>query len=127
MTLDWQTIVVTIVALGAALVVVRRFLPARRRSNARPGQPAAPVACEHCETGAKATRAAAAGNGSAGADADDARRQRRRPAPRRREGPPARARASDVHERASAAARGNRMWFSRWTCRCISRSSSARP
>ncbi len=66
MTLDWQTVVVTIVALGAAFVVVRRFMPARRRPNARPGQPAAPVACDHCETGAKATRAAAAGNGSAG-------------------------------------------------------------
>ena len=66
MTIDWQTLVVTIAALGAALVVVRRFLPARRRSNARPGQPAAPVACDHCETGAKATRAATAGNGSGG-------------------------------------------------------------
>ena len=64
MTLDWQAVVVTIVALGAALVVVRRFLPARRRSNARPGAPAAPVACDHCETGAKATRSAATGNGS---------------------------------------------------------------
>jgi hypothetical protein len=62
MTLDWQAIVVTIVALGAALVVVRRFLPTRRRSNARPGAPTA--ACDHCETGAKATRAATAGNGS---------------------------------------------------------------
>ena len=66
MTLDWQAVVVTIVALGAAFVVVRRFMPARRRPNARPGQPAAPLACDHCETGAKATRAAAAGNGSAG-------------------------------------------------------------
>jgi hypothetical protein len=63
-TLDWQAVVVTIVAMAAAFVVVRRFLPARRRSNARPGAPAAPVACEHCETGARATRAAAAGNGS---------------------------------------------------------------
>ena len=61
MTLDWQTVVVTIVALGAALVVVRRFVPARRRSNARPGAPAMPVACDHCETGAKAM---AAPNGS---------------------------------------------------------------
>lgn len=61
MTLDWQAVVVTIVALGAALVIVRRFAPARRRSNA------APTACDHCETGAKATRAATAataGNGS---------------------------------------------------------------
>jgi hypothetical protein len=64
MTLDWQTVVVSIVALGAALVIVRRFAPARRRSNARPGSPAAPVACDHCETGAKATRTAAAGTGS---------------------------------------------------------------
>ncbi len=39
MTLDWQTVVVTIVALGAALVIVRRFVPARRRSNAGPARP----------------------------------------------------------------------------------------
>ena len=58
MTLDWQAVVVTIVALGAALVIVRRFAPARRRSNA------APAACDHCETGANAARAATAGNGS---------------------------------------------------------------
>jgi len=64
MTFDWQTVVVTIVALGAALVVVRRFVPASRRSRARPGAPATPVACDHCEIGAKATRAAASGNGS---------------------------------------------------------------
>ena len=63
MTLDWQAVVVTIVALGAALVIVRRFAPARRRSNAGQGAPSA--ACDHCETGAKATRAATAGNGSA--------------------------------------------------------------
>jgi hypothetical protein len=62
MTLDWQTVVVTIVALGAALVIVRRFVPARRRSNARPG---VPVACDHCETGAQATQTPAAANGSA--------------------------------------------------------------
>jgi hypothetical protein len=66
MTLDWQTIVVTLVALAAAIVVVRRFVPARRRSNARPGAPATPVACDHCETGAEAIRSAtAAGNGAA--------------------------------------------------------------
>jgi hypothetical protein len=67
MTLDWQTVVVTIVALGAALVIVRRFVPTRRRSNAGPGAPSTPAACDHCETGAKATRAATgatAGNGS---------------------------------------------------------------
>jgi hypothetical protein len=64
MTLDWQTVVVTIVALGAALVIVRRFVPARRRSGTRPGSAAAPIACDHCETGAKATRTATSGNGS---------------------------------------------------------------
>ena len=66
MTLDWQTVVVTIVALGAALVIVRRFVPARRRSGAKPGSAAAPIACDHCETGAKATHIATAGNGSTG-------------------------------------------------------------
>jgi hypothetical protein len=65
MTPDWQTIVVTLVALGAAFVVVRRFIPARRRSNRRPGAPAMPVACDHCDTGAKAMRGTVAGNGSA--------------------------------------------------------------
>ena len=57
MTLDWQTVVVTLVALGAAGVVVRRFLPAKRKPGAAP----AAAACEHCETGAKAM---AAPNGS---------------------------------------------------------------
>lgn len=66
MAIDWQFVVVTLVALAAALIVVRRFLPARRRSNARPGTAAAPVACDHCETGAQTTRATATGNGSAG-------------------------------------------------------------
>jgi hypothetical protein len=63
MTLDWQTVVVTIVALGAALVIVRRFVPARRRSNA--GRGASSAACDHCVTGAKATGAEGAGNGLA--------------------------------------------------------------
>jgi hypothetical protein len=53
MTLDWQTIVVTVVALGAAGVVLRRFLPAKRKPGAAP----AAAACEHCETGAKAVAA----------------------------------------------------------------------
>ena len=53
MALDWQTIVVTAIALGAAGVIVRRFLPARRRRPATPGA-AAPPACDHCETGAQA-------------------------------------------------------------------------
>ena len=54
MTFDWQTVVVTAIALGAAGVIVRRFVPARRRPPATPGAAAAPVACDHCETGAKA-------------------------------------------------------------------------
>jgi hypothetical protein len=64
MTLDWQFVVVTVIALGAALLIVRRFLPARRRTAGGRG-PASPVACDHCETGAKAT-AGAAPNGSTG-------------------------------------------------------------
>ena len=62
MPLDWQSIVVTVIALGAALVIVRRFVPARRRATAS-GAPAVVAACEHCETGARATRPASA-NGS---------------------------------------------------------------
>ena len=69
MTLDWQAVVVTIVALGAALVIVRRFAPARRRSNA------APAACDHCETGAKATRAATAATAATGGNGSTARTQ----------------------------------------------------
>ena len=57
MTLDWQSIVVTVIALGAAGVVVRRFLPARRKAGGAP----VPAACEHCDVGAKAM---AAPNGS---------------------------------------------------------------
>jgi hypothetical protein len=56
MTLDWQTIVVTVIALGAAGVVVRRFLPAKRKPGAAP----VAAACEHCEVGAKAVAASTA-------------------------------------------------------------------
>ena len=45
MSIDWQSVVVSVVALGAAGVVLRRFLPKRRTA----GAPAAP-ACEHCES-----------------------------------------------------------------------------
>jgi hypothetical protein len=62
MGLDWQTVVVTIVALAAAAVVVRRFMPRRRTAGG--SKTAASVACDHCETGAKATKATAAPNGS---------------------------------------------------------------
>lgn len=63
MSIDWQTVVVTLVALAAAAVIVRRFVPTRRRATAGTRGPAAPVACDHCETGAKAM-ATAAPNGS---------------------------------------------------------------
>ncbi len=59
MTLDWQTIGVTAVALGAALMIVRRFVPARRRRTAGGRAAETPVACDHCETGAKATTSTA--------------------------------------------------------------------
>jgi hypothetical protein len=45
MTIDWQFVIVTVVALGAAAVVVRRFVPSRRRSSAAPARSAA---CDHC-------------------------------------------------------------------------------
>jgi hypothetical protein len=60
MAIDWQAIVVTAVALGAALMIVRRFVPARRRQSAGGRAAATPVACDHCETGAKATASAGA-------------------------------------------------------------------
>ena len=47
MTIDWQSVVVTAVALGAAGVVVRRFVPSRRRPGAGPGTGAA-APCDHC-------------------------------------------------------------------------------
>jgi hypothetical protein len=58
MTFDWQFVVVTAIALGAALVIVRRFVPARRRPAGSGTGPVA-AACDHCETGATATGAAA--------------------------------------------------------------------
>jgi hypothetical protein len=50
MTLDWQFVVVTIVALGAAGIVVRRFVPVRRRRSGSPARPRGPsgAACDHC-------------------------------------------------------------------------------
>ena len=80
MTLDWQTVVVTIVALGAALVIVRRFVPGPAAIERPAGAAAAPVACDHCETGAQGHADRDGRQRIHGADADDARRQRRRPA-----------------------------------------------
>jgi hypothetical protein len=64
MTFDWQSVVVTLIALAAALVIVRRFVPARRRTAAGTRGPAVPIACDHCDTGAKATAGTAAPEGS---------------------------------------------------------------
>ena len=64
MTLDWQTVVVTIVALGAALVIVRRFVPARRRSNAGPGAPAARSRATTARPARRPRAPPTAGNGS---------------------------------------------------------------
>ena len=59
MTFDWQFVVVTVIAFAAALVIVRRFVPAKRRP-ARPGAPGAvAAACDHCEAGANAAASAA--------------------------------------------------------------------
>jgi hypothetical protein len=48
---DWQFVVVTIVALGAASIVLRRLLPARKvkaKGADAPAVPAPSVACSHC-------------------------------------------------------------------------------
>jgi hypothetical protein len=41
---DWQFVVVTLVAAGALLVLVRRFMPAKTRVRGGKGDPA----CAHC-------------------------------------------------------------------------------
>jgi hypothetical protein len=41
---DWQFVVVTLVAAGALLVLVRRFMPATSRVRGGKGDPA----CAHC-------------------------------------------------------------------------------
>jgi hypothetical protein len=47
---DWQFVVVTMVALGAASIVARRLLPARKVKAKGADAPAIPVsaACSHC-------------------------------------------------------------------------------
>jgi myo-inositol-1-phosphate synthase len=44
MSVDWQFVVVSIAALGALVVLVRRIVPARKRGAGRPVAPA----CAHC-------------------------------------------------------------------------------
>jgi hypothetical protein len=52
---DWQSVVVTIIALGAVGIVVRRLLPARKvkakGADAAPVPASASVACSHCAAG----------------------------------------------------------------------------
>jgi len=58
---DWQFVVVSLVALAAATIVVRRLMPARKVKARGADAPPAPasVACAHCATGEAAVKAAA--------------------------------------------------------------------
>jgi hypothetical protein len=49
---DWQFVIVTLVALGAGGIVLRRVMPARKVKARGADAPAipAPVACAHCST-----------------------------------------------------------------------------
>ena len=81
MTLDWQTVVVSLVALAAALVVVRRFVPARRRSNGGGCRDRGPGRVRPLRDRRQGHQRRRCGRQRIrGAHADDARRQRRRPA-----------------------------------------------
>jgi hypothetical protein len=53
--LDWQFIVVTLIAAGALLVLVRRFMPARARVRGGKGDPA----CAHCASNESNRKASA--------------------------------------------------------------------
>ena len=56
---DWQFLVVTMIAVGAGSIVVRRLLPARKVRAKGADAPAPPVACSHCsvaETPARPAR-----------------------------------------------------------------------
>lgn len=48
---DWQFLIVSAIALGALLVLVRPFLPARGR-GADGGAPSKPSGCAHCASNA---------------------------------------------------------------------------
>jgi hypothetical protein len=59
---DWQFLVVTMIAVGAGSIVVRRLMPTRKVRAKGADAPAPPVACAHCASGeaslAKAARPA---------------------------------------------------------------------
>ena len=59
--IDWQFVVVTLVALTAGGVVVRRLMPARKVRSRGADAPPTPVsvACAHCSTAEAATKTAA--------------------------------------------------------------------
>ena len=50
---DWQFAVVTLVAVGALLVLIRRFMPAKTRVRGGRGDPA----CAHCTSNEQNRRA----------------------------------------------------------------------
>jgi hypothetical protein len=55
---DWQFLIVTLIALGAASLVLRRLLPARKvkaKGADAPAVPASP-ACSHCAAGESPTQ-----------------------------------------------------------------------
>jgi hypothetical protein len=53
--LDWQFAVVTLIALGALVVLVRRFAPAKVRVRGGKGDPA----CAHCTSNEQNRKAVA--------------------------------------------------------------------
>jgi hypothetical protein len=58
---DWQFVVVTLVALAAAAIVVRRLMPARKvKARGAEAPPATTsVACAHCSTAEAARKPSA--------------------------------------------------------------------
>jgi hypothetical protein len=45
---DWQFVIVTLIALSAMAIVVRRVLPARKTKAKGADAPPMPAACSHC-------------------------------------------------------------------------------
>jgi hypothetical protein len=46
--LDWQFLVVTLIAAGAVAIVVRRLMPARKATSKGVEAPIQSAACSHC-------------------------------------------------------------------------------
>jgi hypothetical protein len=45
---DWQFVIVSLIALAAMAIVVRRVLPARKTKTKGADAPPMPAACSHC-------------------------------------------------------------------------------